>query len=124
MITGKREKNLVPKADFIAERKAGVRFNQLSHEEQDELIKKRSEIRQYHMQMRADFRRGNLRRDEKPGSAEVRGRHQTPDQSRDGKMPGRFLPDQSNRTFGKRVWNGLDRDSFKRRGFTDSPEEK
>lgn len=36
----KKGKNLVPKADFIAERKAGVRFNQLSHEEQDELIKK------------------------------------------------------------------------------------
>ncbi len=53
------------------------------------------------MQMRADFRRGNLRRDEKPGSAEVRGRHQTPDQSRDGKMPGRFLPDQSNRTLAR-----------------------
>ncbi|MFR5072787.1 MAG: hypothetical protein ACLTDS_11920 [Bianqueaceae bacterium] len=35
----KKGKNLVPKADFIAERKAGVRFNQLSHEEQDELIK-------------------------------------------------------------------------------------
>lgn len=36
----KKGKNLIPKADFVAERKAGPCFHQLSHEEQDELIKK------------------------------------------------------------------------------------
>ncbi|MCI9137781.1 MAG: NAD(P)/FAD-dependent oxidoreductase [Lachnospiraceae bacterium] len=38
----KKGKNLIPKADFVAERKACVRFNQLSHEEQDALIQKDS----------------------------------------------------------------------------------
>ncbi len=122
MITGKRERTWCRK-QILLPRKAGVRFNQLSHEEQDELIKK-------------DPRYGNIIcKCEQISEGEILDamRSPVPPKSVDaikhrtragmGRC-GRFLPDQSNRTFGKRVWNGLDRDSFKRRGFTDSPEEK